>query len=166
MRCDDADALIDAFAEGALDDDAALREHVAACARCTEALARSRRLTASLATLRSVSPSAAADARVLAAVEEERRWARARASIRRRLLGAGAVAAAAALVAALCVTPVTERVVGVMPALAETAAAWLRFRVARSLEEVRGPLVGVLALLVAVAVIERVAARTARRATT
>jgi anti-sigma factor RsiW len=164
MRCDEADALIDAFAEGAEGDDAALREHVAACARCTDAVARSRWLTASFATLRAESPSPAADARVLAAIEEERRWARARARTRRRLLGAGAIAATVALIAALFVTPVTERVVGIVPALAETAGAWLRFRVAPALEELRGPLAGALALIVAVAVIERIAAHVPRRA--
>lgn len=166
MRCDEADALIDAYAEGALADTAAFEAHVAACARCGAALAQSRRLSTSLASLPAASPSSAADARVLAAIEEERAWARTRAAIRRRLLGAGAVAAAAALVAALAVGPLTSRAVGLLPGLAETAGTWFRLRAVPAIEQARGPLVGALALLVLVAAVERIAARTGRTAST
>ena len=167
MRCDDADALIDAYADGALEDAAPLEAHLAACARCRDALELSRRISARFAALPSVTPSRAADARVLAAAEAERAWARSRAKLRRRLIGAGAgAAAAAALVAAFLVTPLTERALGVLPELTDAAGAWLRFRAAPALLDARGTLVASLALLVALAVIERFAARAPRRAST
>jgi hypothetical protein len=164
MRCDDADALIDAYAEGALADPGPLEAHVAACARCGAALALSRRLTVSLGALPSRVPSAAADARVLAAADAERAWARTRARVRRGLVGAGVAAAAAALVAAVALAPLTQRAVGTLPDLAEAAGTWLRVRGAPTLAEARAPLVGALALLLLVAVVERVAARSARTA--
>jgi len=164
MRCDDADALIDAYAEGALGDAAPLEAHLAHCARCSAALAFSRRLTASIAAMPAATPSAAADARVLAAAEAERAWARARTRLRRRLVGAGAVAAAASFVAAFAVTPLTERAIGLLPDLAEAADAWLRFRAAPALTEARGPLAGCLGLLLFIAVVERCTARSERAA--
>jgi anti-sigma factor RsiW len=167
MRCDDADALIDAYAEGALDEAAPLEAHLAACARCRDALELSRRISARFAALPSATPSPAVDARVLAAAEAERAWARSRANLRRRLIGAGiGAAAAAALVAAFFVTPLTERVLGVLPDLADAAGAWLRFRAAPALTEARGTLIASVALLVALLVVERIAARAPRSAGT
>jgi len=105
MRCDEADALIDAFAEDALDgaERAFVAEHVAACERCRLAVDASRRLSSAIAALPSPQPSAAADARVLAAVAEERAYEVFRARNRHRLAalaGAAVVAAATVVVVA------------------------------------------------------------------
>jgi anti-sigma factor RsiW len=157
MKCSDADLLIDACAEDALDAAAraSLDPHLAACARCRAALAASRRLSASLAALPFASPSAAADLRVLAAAEEERAWARRRTRLYRTILGA---AAAAAVVGVVAVGPVATWISTAAPPLARAGEAWMRAH-STSLADARGPLVGAVVLLLGISLMDRAFSR-------
>jgi anti-sigma factor RsiW len=158
MRCDQAAELIDAFAEDALDEAlrATVAAHVAACERCRLAVAASRRLSVALAPLPASAPSAAADALVLAAVEEERAWARWRARTRRIVVAAGTAAAAAAVAGTVFVAaPAAVWFADHVPGILHAGDTWLRLRAAPALEESRGTIVAALVVLVAVAVLER-----------
>jgi anti-sigma factor RsiW len=162
MRCDEFADLIDAFAEDALDEAerAPVAAHVAACETCRLAVAASQRLSASLASLPESAPSAAADARALAAVEEEREWARWRARTRRVVVGAGTAAAALAILGTVFVaTPATMWFADHVPALLRVGESWLRLRAAPAIEESRGTLVAALVVLVVVAALDRGIAR-------
>jgi hypothetical protein len=166
MRCEDADPLIDEFAEGCLDEVAhrAFADHLDACARCRLAVDSSRRLAAALAALPAAAPSPAADARVLAAVEEERSWARWRVRTRRRVAGlAAATVAGTAAVGAFVALPAASWLDGYFASMTHVAESWLRLRAAPALFEARGTLVAALIVLMAIAAIDRALARGAAR---
>jgi hypothetical protein len=162
MRCDDAAPLIDAFAEGVLDGDerAPVAAHVAACEACSRAVLASRRLSLAIARLPAASPSAAADALVLAAIEEERAWAAWRARTRRRVLAAGAAIGAVAVACAVLVaTPAAAWLAGHAPEFLRLVDSWLRLRAAPALAENRGALVAAVAAILLLAVLDRAFSR-------
>lgn len=162
MTCDDAGTLIDAFAEDALDEPqrVAVAEHVAGCARCRRAVEASRRLTLSLAALPAARTPATTDARVLAAVEEDRRYA-ASLGRTRRLLGAAAAFAAVAVagLAVAAASPVPAIVVGRGESLVREAALWLRWNAVPAVDAATGPAIAVAALVLLVAATERLTLR-------
>jgi hypothetical protein len=158
MRCDEADALIDALAEEALSpaERVPLDAHVAGCARCSAALAASLALSATLSALPLVHPSPAADARALAAVAEERAWAAWRARMRRRVLVFGSAAALVACVGVVfVVTPAASFLLERAPNLARVGSGWLRWRAAPALLEALPTMLTALGIVAAVAVAER-----------
>jgi anti-sigma factor RsiW len=161
MRCDEAAPLIDAFAEDALDDAqrASVAAHVAVCDACARAVAASRRLSLALAALPHAAPSAAADARALAAVEEERAWARWRSRMRKVVAAASVAAAAVMVLAVFVATPAAAWVTARAPSLLRAGETWLRLHGAPALAETRGPLLAAVAVLLAIAIIERVFSR-------
>ncbi len=165
MRCDEADPLIDAYAEGALDGAplAPFAAHIETCAGCRAAVDASRRLSAALAAMPVAVPSAAADARTLAAVAEEIAWTRRRVRLRRTLIGAGTAAAAASIAAAIFVAaPAALLLAEQTPRFAEVVDAWLRLRAVPALAGSSGMLVALVATIVAVAAIERFVAEKPR----
>jgi anti-sigma factor RsiW len=162
MRCEDADALIDAFVEAALEapERRALEEHVGACARCGRALAASRRLSAALAALPASSPSAAADARARAAVDEEIAWARWRTRTRRVVAGLAAAAAVVVVAfAAFVAAPAAASVGSSVAAMLRMSETWLRLHAAPTLFELRWTLVAGFVLFVVVAALDRTMSR-------
>ncbi len=161
MRCDEADALIDAFAEDALDvgERETVAAHLETCAACRRALAAARRLTSSLVSLPSAEPSYAADARVLAAVEEERAWAAARSRSRRMAAAFAAFAVlATAGTVALAYSPSSTWIAERATVVVHSLELWVRFRAATVAVAALGPLAAILGLLVLVAVMERATA--------
>jgi len=162
MRCDEADSLIDAFVEDALDaaTRGALAAHVDACARCARAIDASRSLSASLARLPVAAPSAAADARARAAIEEEMAWARWRARSRRAVIALAATAAVALTVfGVLFAAPVASAVDESAAAVLRIVETWLRVHAAPTLIESRGTLVAAFLLFVVVAALDRMYSR-------
>jgi anti-sigma factor RsiW len=171
MRCDEADALIDAYVEDSLGaaERAVIASHVDGCARCRAAVDASRRLSSALAALPTTAPSAAADARTRAAIEEEIAWARWRARSRRAVLALAAAAAVAmAAFGALVAAPAAASIDDSASALLRVAETWLRVHAVPTLYEARWTLVGGFLLFVVVASLDRMysrdeaAARTAR----
>jgi len=164
MRCEDADGLIDAFVEDALPraSQSELAAHVEKCARCRLAVEASRRLSAALSRLPSAAPSAAADARALAVVEEERAWTRRRAWIRRASVACAAVAVVAVVLFGVFVaTPASASMNGAAATLLRAGESWLRLRALPAVFEARGTIAAAFVLFVVVAAIDRAMSRNA-----
>jgi anti-sigma factor RsiW len=167
MRCDEADDLIDAFVEDGFDErglDAARRRdvdaHVATCARCGRALDASRRLSSALARLPVAAPSAAADARARAAIEEVMAWARWRARSRRALVALAATAAVAtAAFGVFVAAPAAASLDQSAAALLRVGETWMRVHAVPTLFEARWTLVGAFLLFVVVAALDRMFTR-------
>jgi hypothetical protein len=157
MRCDEADPFLDAFAEEALEpqEARAVADHVAACARCTRALAQARALSAVLARPLALAPTAAVDARVLAAVEEERRWAAFCRRTRNRIALAGLAVTALAVAGALLSQSAVPWVAGRAESLATFLLLWIRWQAIPALDAALPALVALVAAAAAVAGIER-----------
>jgi anti-sigma factor RsiW len=158
MRCDETDALIDAFVEDAVDHPTrrAVEEHLAACGSCRIAVDASRALSRRLATIPPAVPSPSVDARVLAAVAEEIAWARRRAAIR-RAVAATIVAAAAG--GALLVGPLAAWTRSMVAGAAGDVGAWLGSSVVPAVLAARGTIGAVVAAAAVVVAIETSLAR-------
>jgi len=162
MRCDEADALIDAFVEDSLGaaERALFMSHVDGCARCRAAVDASRRLSAALAALPVAAPSAAADARTRAVVEEEIAWARWRARSRRALIALAATAAVAlAAFGAFVATPAAASIDESAATLLRVGETWMRVHAVPTLYEARWTLAAGFLLFVVIAALDRMYSR-------
>lgn len=158
MRCDEADALIDALAEDALEasERAQLEGHLGSCARCAAALAASRALTLSLARVPVAALPAGVDVRVRAALAEEQSWARQRARLRRGAATAAAFGAAlAASVVVFLAAPLAGAVAESADTVTRVVTSWTRLRALPALDAAQGPLAAIAVTLAALVLLER-----------